>query len=58
MAEDLKLTQKELIELDAAITQIESWSNGCPMACPLGSLLKGVLKILHYQQKQGGVIGK
>lgn len=54
MSENEELTPEEAIELDAAITQIESWSSGCPGACPLGNLLKSVLKILHHCEKQGG----
>ena len=50
-----ELSEFESLELDAAITQIETWSDECPMQCPLGHLLKSVLKILqHCQKKQRG----
>ena len=50
-----KLSELEILEIDAAITQIEEWSDDCPMQCPLGRLLKSVLKILnHCEAQQGG----
>jgi hypothetical protein len=50
MNEVNKLSESEILELHAAITQLEEWSDDCTMRCPLGRLVKSVLKILHHCQ--------
>ena len=52
------ISDDESLELDAAITQIKTWSNGCPMECPLGALLKSVLKVLAECEKRDALYRK
>ena len=48
------ISDQELLELDVAITQVQSWFSECSMKCPLGNMLRIILKVGLLILENGG----